>query len=234
MEMRLYAGGSSVVGKVRKRNEDAFRIYLDQPFVKSSKRPIVAAVADGIGSYRAGDEAANISVDQLSQFYYISPPFFTGEQTLKNLIYKANDNITDLRKNTHGRYGMGCTLTVAMIDTTLDKLLLFHAGDSSCYLLRGENMVMLTTRHQDNSGALTMHMGVGNLLKLERVTVKLLPTDVLMLCSDGLDGYVHKDRIQKILINEREPMTAAKALTDEADALAGKDNSTVIVLRQGP
>lgn len=221
----------SVTGRVRKENADAFRIYRDQPFVQAVERCWILALADGMGSFRGAGEAARLAVDQVAQFYHVQERFFSGEQTLRNLIYKANDSITEMQRSTPGHYGMACTFTCAMIERGLENVVIFHAGDSSCYLLRGKTLVLLTTRHQNASGALTMHLGVGTSLKLERIRVRLMPGDLLMLCSDGLDGYVPNLNIQEILAGPGTPSDLVSRLMDQADQTGGKDNTTVIVAR---
>jgi len=92
----LIAAARSETGLLRKRNEDAWRIYRDQAFV-SADRGFLLAVADGMGSGRAGSEAAWMAVDQLAHFYHIAEGQLRGERTLQDLIFRSNDAITRLR-----------------------------------------------------------------------------------------------------------------------------------------
>jgi serine/threonine protein phosphatase PrpC len=59
--------------------------------------------------------------------------------------------------------------------------------------------------------------------------MKLLPGDVLMLCSDGLTEVVPLENIASTLFADRNPTTAAKRLVDAANEGGGPDNITVVV-----
>jgi serine/threonine protein phosphatase PrpC len=225
----LIAEGSSITGKVRKGNEDAFRIYQSQGFVQSSSRGILLALSDGMGGYQAGAEAAWLAVDQFANFYHMSAKDLSIAEALRKIFFQANKAISDLRTAHKSRYGMGATLTTMLITPACTAALVLHAGDSSAYLLRGTKFVRLTTRHQDDAGALTQHMGVGNRLEMERVRLGLQPGDRIMLCSDGVDAYVPKEKLQQAMSEGDSPAAIATRLTDLADEAGGVDNATAVV-----
>jgi protein phosphatase len=55
--------------------------------------------------------------------------------------------------------------------------------------------------------------------------------DVILLCSDGLTGYLDGARLVPFLEKARaNPSAAALALVDAANEAGGKDNITVLIL----
>ena len=60
---------------------------------------------------------------------------------------------------------------------------------------------------------------------------KLVSGDMLMLCSDGLNGMLGDDQIRDILLVNPDPTDAAKELVVAANAAGGEDNTSVIVVR---
>jgi protein phosphatase len=53
--------------------------------------------------------------------------------------------------------------------------------------------------------------------------------DRVLLCSDGLHGYVRETQIRHILRKERDPSAAAVHLIEQANAVGGEDNITVVL-----
>jgi protein phosphatase len=64
--------------------------------------------------------------------------------------------------------------------------------------------------------------------------VDLMPSDVLMLCTDGLTKHVPNERIAELLGAAPDARSACKALVDAALADGGTDNVTVVVARMEP
>ncbi len=219
------AAGGSTEGKVRKTNEDAFRIYYDEPAIMSKGRGFLFAVADGIGSYRAGAQAAWMAVDQLALFFRMPDSQF-GEATLQELVFRANEVITNLRTQQKGYYGMGCTLTLLHVDPDFTQARVFQAGDSMAYLVRDGRIATVTTPHVSSESELTNHMGLGDKFRLEKVGFPLTPGDSLLLCSDGLSGFVTEDDLLAGLTVSASPQHCldhlmVKALEESDDNVTG-------------
>lgn len=230
---RLLVAASSVVGLLRKRNEDAWRAYQGQPFVEDGARGYLVAVADGMGGGRAGSEAAWMAVDQLAHFYYTPPAQFRGEETFQDLVFRSNDAVTRLRTTGKTHYGMGTTLVAALVDQAVNAVTVFNVGDSAAYLWRGGRHICLTTPHVNEVGELTNHIGMGPGLEIERVRTRLAPGDRLLLTSDGVHSYVD-DAVIGTLLRGNDPESIATAITAAADAAGGKDNATALVAEVRP
>jgi protein phosphatase len=55
--------------------------------------------------------------------------------------------------------------------------------------------------------------------------------DILLLCSDGLNGMLTDDEIKNVIESNRDDLNvAAKALIDAANANGGDDNITVVLV----
>ena len=230
---RLVVACSSVIGLLRQRNEDAWRIYQAQEFVTGSTRGCLVAVADGMGGGRAGGEAAWMAVDQLAHFYHAPANQFRGEETLQSLIFRSNDAVTRLRTSSNTHYGMGTTLVAALFDHSGNAVTIFNVGDSAAYLWRGDRHLRLTTPHVNEAGELTNHIGMGPGLEIERVRARLAPGDRLLLTSDGVHSYVD-DGIIGTLLAGAEPAKIAASITAAADNAGGKDNATALVAEVQP
>ncbi len=65
----------------------------------------------------------------------------------------------------------------------------------------------------------------------DTITVSILPGDVLLLCSDGLHGYVPDPAIQWMLNSAPDLKEAAAALIAAANMAGGHDNVSVQLIR---
>jgi protein phosphatase len=61
--------------------------------------------------------------------------------------------------------------------------------------------------------------------------IDLQPGDQLLLCSDGLSGYVENAVILDIVRSAPSPQAACRQLIDAANANGGPDNITAIIVQ---
>ena len=222
--------GRTEKGEVRKRNDDAFRVFCNDEFLAAGRGSLFA-VADGIGSYRAGGQAASMAVDQLALYFRYPESDFGGPKTLVDLIWKAYDAITRLRTGQKEYYGMGCTLTALLVDAEGRRAIVYQVGDSMAYLVRGGTLASITTAQQEgDTGKLTNHLGLGEKMEIERVRFMLQPGDTIMLCSDGVSGYLSEDEILADLAGNESPQSCVDALVSKA-LQKSEDNITVVVAK---
>ena len=76
-------------------------------------------------------------------------------------------------------------------------------------------------------------IGADEQIEIDIVRRKLVSGDMLMLCSDGLNGMLGDDQIRDILLVNPDPNAAAKELVVAANAAGGEDNISVLVVRIG-
>lgn len=153
----LFTSAISDPGISGKNNEDRFGIsaYRLEPPTESPS--LLAIVADGIGGHRAGEVAAEMAVELISQSVAESD----GRQPaaiLQNAIVLASQAINEKARNNPEQRGMGSTCACAWVIG--NHLYTASVGDSRIYLLRAGAIHQLTIDHtwiQEaiDSGALT-------------------------------------------------------------------------------
>lgn len=171
----------------------------------------------------------------------------TTEMLRQGVVHANREVLAYARANPEER-GLGATLTVAMM--VGEVLTMAHVGDSRCYLLSGDRLEQVTEDHSlvqrmVNTGNLTrsearIHpyrnviyrsIGADEQIEIDVIRRKLKSGDVLLLCSDGLNGMLSDDQIRDILMVNPDPNAAAKELVVAANAAGGEDNTSVIVVR---
>ena len=144
-------------GMRRRENEDryavsAYRISRDDPTPS-----LLAVIADGVGGHRAGEVAAELAVEVVSQVMAAGD---AGHplSTLQEAFLQANQAIYAHSMSDPDLQGMSTTCVCAWVIG--DRLFISSVGDSRIYLERGSKIHRLTTDHtwvQEalDSGALT-------------------------------------------------------------------------------
>jgi len=131
-------------GMTGKNNEDRYAITSFQLSEEELTPVLFAVVADGIGGHRAGEVAAELAVDHITQFVAESDAQ-RPKKILERAIHEASEAIADHASSTAEQKGMGATC--ACIWVIGDKLYAATVGDSRIYLLRGGRIQQLTTDH---------------------------------------------------------------------------------------
>ena len=140
----LHIAAKSHPGMRGKNNEDrfavsAFHLSQDQP-----TPAVFAVLSDGIGGHRAGEVAAEMAVDTISQIVAESD----GAQpvhTLRNAIGSASQVIREQAERDAQLTGMGATCACAWV--IANRLYAAWVGDSRIYLVRRRAIYQLTTDH---------------------------------------------------------------------------------------
>ncbi|VFB16230.1 Serine/threonine phosphatase stp [Urinicoccus massiliensis] len=229
----MIAYGATNVGKVRKNNEDAFKI---------SNKDKIYLLADGMGGHLGGEFASSMAVQELEKLLVD----VKDKAEIKEAIEEVNRKIYQKSLEDENLSGMGTTLSLIKI---LDDHLYFaNIGDSRIYCLKGKDLIQLTiddsyVNYLLEVGAITSdqakdHPKKNVLLKALGTTedievfiqeVQWEEDDLYLLCSDGLTNMLEEEEIQEI-ISSNEAEKAVDLLINQALDRGGKDNITVIVL----
>ena len=140
--------------------------------------------------------------------------------------------------------------TLVLCALRFDSAVVSHVGDSRCYLFRSGTLSPLTHDHtmvddqvrmgliskadaatHANRHLLTRSLGAEMFVAADTITVNILPGDVLLLCSDGLHGYVPDPAIQWMLNSMPDLNDAAAALVAAANTAGGHDNVSIQLIR---
>jgi serine/threonine protein phosphatase PrpC len=229
------------VGKQRTENQDR---------VTRSETPFgdLFVVADGIGGYQGGAEAAQVTVDGFVNFLKAN-----GNLTLPDALQQAVRSVNAaLRTRSAARndqHGMGSTVVLCAVNG--NQVTYAHAGDSRAYLLRGGHLQQLTRDHSvmermiaqglltpaqarehPDASVLTRALGQSTDISLDIAGVTIQPKDALLLCSDGLWGYARHEEIEAVAAAESLSASAvASAMLNLALEGGGGDNISIQFLR---
>jgi len=229
----------SHVGRVRSVNQDRFAEFED------GRGNRLLVVADGMGGHQGGETASRLAVEAIGEVFGRSEESL--EKRIRTAIETANQRVHECASADPDLAGMGTTV-VALCLGEGGEAWVAHVGDSRLYLLRDGSLDALTADHSlveemhqqgflsaeearvhPRRNELTRSVGVVAEVEAEVARVAVQPGDRLLLCSDGLCGYLGDGEIREILESE-EPPSAARMLVDHANASGGYDNVTVQVV----
>jgi protein phosphatase len=240
--MKLASHGLTDVGLRREANEDAYLVDVERGLF---------AVADGMGGHAAGEVASRLAIETLASGLESGASDSEEEmrRSLTAVIQAANERIAREIRARESLRGMGTTVVAALCRGT--RLVVAHVGDSRAYLVRDGLIERLTRDHswvneQVQMGILseeeaqrhpfrnviTRALGSAEPVAVDTVSRALKGGDILLLCSDGLNGLVLDEVIlERVLAASGDLEKAARSLVDAANAAGGDDNVTVVLLR---
>jgi len=253
--MKIIAAGKTDKGLVRPDNEDNFLI---------DENLKLFIVADGAGGHSSGEVASKLAVNitkQQIEKYFKGEDISFGPKTtsfskmtnaLCSSIKFANQIIYEASKKYPQNNGMATTCVAAIVGE--NSFSYCNVGDSRIYLLRDNELKLLTTDHSlvneqlklgliteeqaeksEYSNILTRALGMSDSVEVDVNEMKAKDKDVLILCTDGLSKMVKYDIIHKTLI---EKLAHGNTLSDICDyfinlvnSFGGKDNVTIVIVQ---
>jgi serine/threonine-protein phosphatase Stp1 len=228
------------VGKVRSRNEDAF---LDCP------QSGLWVVADGMGGYQGGDIASQLIVASLAELP-VQANFAARLTDIRQCLHWLNRRLVQELTIIAGRNSsiIGSTVVVLLMEG--GRAACIWAGDSRCYLWRGQRLYQLSKDHslqqrlidEQNysveqaemhpcAHALTRAVGATEQLTLDVLEFEVFAGDVFLLCSDGLYKSLSEE-VMGTALSLVAPHVAVARLFDHAMSGALCDNLTAVVIRR--
>ncbi len=232
------------VGKQRTENQDRVT-RAATPFGE------LFVVADGMGGYQGGAEAAQATVDGFVGYLNAH-----GSLPLHDALQQAAGSISaELQQRSAAEpalHGIGSTVVLCIVDGL--HVTYAHAGDSRAYLLRHGQLQQLTRDHSvmerlmaqgvltgaqaqehPDASVLTRAIGQSSDVSLDIAEIRLQPHDALLLCSDGLWGYAQPQEMEAVAASENLSASGvAAALLDLALEGGGGDNVSIQFLRFEP
>jgi PPM family protein phosphatase len=232
MTISLRYAALSDIGRVRKKNQDSGY---------ASARLLVQA--DGMGGPPAGDLASALTVQTMRRLD--EPVDGDLVEALAGAVHRANDRLSEMVESDPSVEGMGTTLDAVLTDG--QRIALAHIGDSRAYLLREGVLTQLTIDHTFvqtlvDEGRITLdearthpHRSLmiraldgRNELEPDIIPLDVRTGDRLMLCSDGLSGFVD-DPVIAQLMGSGTVDAAVVALVRTALDAGSNDNVTCIL-----
>ncbi|MEN3331207.1 MAG: family protein phosphatase [Blastocatellia bacterium] len=241
----LRVGAKTHVGKVRSENQDRmgrFPSPLGELYI----------VVDGMGGHKGGATAAAMTIDGFDAYLKSFPPGIPPDQALQDAAQRTNSDIYQKANNGDPETAnMGATLVLGLVRNW--QIIIAHAGDSRAYRFRAGRLERLTRDHSvvqrmidhnmiteeqardhPDASVITRAFGQKTEIELEiSPPLELVEGDGILLCSDGLCGYVDDPAIEQVIGRYRDAQQITDALIDLALAAGGEDNVTVQFLQCG-
>lgn len=242
--MKLSIQAISHKGLVRDNNEDA--LSIGGLFIRDDSAELTVSipddgyfyllVADGMGGHENGEEASDFALAELKEqfsLHQIQPDTF--EDDIREAAHYISYKLNTLAAERGQARPMGCTLTGVVWH--YGKTWLINAGDSRTYRFRGGMLRQLTTDETErgltgdpNASKLLLNClggGCAGKLHIDSLDGKLLPGDIVLVCSDGLCDMVSDEAVEEALSSG----AGAKDLYRMACEGGGVDNASVILAK---
>jgi protein phosphatase len=248
--MRIRYFGHTDVGKKRAHNEDAF---LADPELG------VFIVCDGVGGRARGEIASSETVDFIwewikrEQKAVVAARENPSSENVMNLCRIVRGAIQNACYMLHSmgeldpeHRGMSTTASAFLVAGTVGVV--GQVGDSRVYLARNEEVSQLTEDHtlinyQIKHGMITPEeakksrvknvitraVGHKDYVEVDTLPIPLFVGDRVLLCSDGLHGYIETDSdLERIL--GKDVQEAVLEAIRFANECGGSDNITAMLV----
>ncbi len=250
---RLSAWAQTHVGRVRDHNEDAFLLDADLQLYAVADG-MGGHAAGEVASQLTLETVSNVvrAGHERSAAFKTAPDSREAKREVLRLLEEAVQAactvVFDAGRTDEAKRGMGTTLCALLVVGR--QAFIAHVGDSRIYLVRGDKTHQLTQDHTlqnellkrgrlsaeeigrvKQRNALTRAIGVYASVDVDTLDLDILPGDRILLCSDGLYGYLKKGELASIL--EGPAADAPQRLIALANQRGGHDNITVLVISAG-
>jgi serine/threonine protein phosphatase PrpC len=247
--LRRTAYGLTDLGKKRQSNEDA--LYLDDELG-------LYIVADGMGGHAAGEVASREAVDTLygmvkrgiGELSELVDPVSPAEsraacRLMESAVQAATYFVFSIAEIDRDKSGMGTTISALLV--LGDYAVTAQVGDSRIYKVVATTVEQLTEDHtliawqlkqglitpqealrSPHKNVITRAVGNREYVQVDTRCVPLLPGGRLLLCSDGLHGYIKDEDIPTIV--ELGGAATVERFIALANERGGKDNITAILV----
>jgi serine/threonine protein phosphatase PrpC len=236
-------------GKQREHNEDYLGYVAPASPARARSHGWLFVLADGVGGTEKGEVASQAAVEYLTARFREASPSETLSALLMRLAQEANVHIYETGR-AHSPGGTSMATTLVACAFRYDRVVVAHAGDSRCYLIRQGQARLLTRDHtvaneqarlgllnsKDASESSARHvlsrsLGTDLFASVETSDIPVYPGDVLLLCCDGLYHSVQSSEMAAVAGQGGDLSEAARQLVDIANHRDGGDNISVQLIR---
>jgi protein phosphatase len=226
--------GASHLGHTRRRNEDSY-------FIAAAKG--LGLVADGVGGQGDGAwasrRAVELFVDKLGEAS-------GGSDDPRRILGVLESVHSQMFTETRAEQGKPSGTTIAGIwapKGSAAPATVFNVGDSAVFHISRGQFTKVSRDHslyqlwldggqlgrEPAKRVIMQALGISDQLSPYIVQLRLLPGDVVLICTDGLSSAVPLERMKDLVLRAPNAHCACELLLDEALAGPARDNVTVSV-----
>lgn len=216
----------------RARQEDSFAFANVLDVTAIRQKGLLAAVADGMGGMRDGQQASEAAVTALKAGFAAMDREADLSAQLCGIVYRTGEQINRLLGGDGGSTLVACVIYQ-------EQLYYASVGDSFLYLKRDGQLLRLNREHTYRSqlyleairsgsmapgpanadperAALTQFLGMDQMSEIDcfRRPLPLKDGDVLLICSDGVGGVLTEDTLLDCL-ERQTPAEACAGMEEE-------------------
>lgn len=203
-------------------------------------------VADGMGGHKGGEIASEMAADTVEAVIGQANSFDSVEAWVKHAISQANKDIYLKAIDEPELRGMGTTCSLVVVKD--DMVHIGHVGDSRIYFVSDAEIRQVTIDHtlvedlikrgelkredakqHPKRNVITRAVGTDSDVEVDYSSYRVVDTEKVLLCSDGLTGRVEDHEILEI-VNNNSIDDAVKALIKLANDRGGADNISVVIM----
>ena len=236
----------SDTGKLRESNQDC-------ALAKEIGSATLLVLADGMGGHRGGEVASSLAIETISSVISdkLTEKMLPGQimLLLSEALEKAHNTISVRAADNPDLSGMGTTCDVCLL--VKNKMYIAHIGDSRVYKISEDGIIKKLTRDHSlvqamiENGTISpqeaaVHpqknirlqaLGVTETSDPDIFQEKISPSDIILLCSDGLSNMLDDETVAEAVLSEEDPQKIAEKLIALANEAGGKDNITVAIAK---
>jgi len=248
--MKIY--GMTDTGMCRMDNQDYFSACTVAPpprikgARKREKEALLAVVCDGMGGAKGGALASRLATETFMHTV-METRAHHSEDALQEAFAAANAAVYEKAQEDEALHGMGTTIVAALVYEK--HLSLLHVGDSRIYLWHAGELSLLThdhsyvqqmidsgkmtpeeARHSRYKNLITRALGTAKETVADTVLCKWDVGDKLLLCTDGLIGFVDEAEMCSVLSEDIPAEQTVHELIGAANSRGCDDNLTALLL----
>lgn len=232
------------IGLVRTENQD--RVWVG--YIKDDV--IMAVVCDGMGGENAGGVASEMAMDIFSDRMKNGFREDIDGNSLRNLMISSIEAANALIYDKSGEpdmKGMGTTCVAVVIYE--QRAYIINVGDSRAYCICKDGSINQITKdhtmvrmlveqgkisedeveEHPQRNYITRAVGAREDISVDYFEIDISLGDKILLCSDGLSGYLDEKNILDI-VGQSNIFTASEDLINKANDRGGYDNITVVLI----
>jgi PPM family protein phosphatase len=236
----------------REQQEDSFGFSSYDQMEIINSRGFAAVLADGMGGMTHGREVSGLAVQTFLRYFQDLSKEEDIPNLLRNSLIYANDEVQRFAEHKGLQNQVGSTLIAATVKN--GNLFWISVGDSRIYLYRQNELIQLTEDHvyakvlneeaamgkitkeeaenHPQKGALTSFLGLEELNEIDQnfIPFPLHVGDRVLLCSDGVYGFISEKEISKVLSEIQDETCETLILKVLENNHPYQDNITAVLL----